>query len=315
MSTSQKRSRAALVDTSVLPVYGGLDGPLWLSVRKLAEHAQVELLMPDLAVRESVNLRRIKYEAASANFLGAYTSLEKYADVQPIYIPAPDEVLASWEDELREVFKIIPLDGADAVAALEREAHRVPPAREGRGARDSAIWLTALRLAGCYETLFFLSANTADFGVRKTTDLHPDLAVEVANASLPIVFLTGAEPFIGRLAATATIEPPDATVLAGVLQLDLHQALVHANDSLNQPLLDPDTLPLEAIHLTRAEVRRGFDVEDLRLALVDLHGHVDVVRSAQVEFNAKAWVELDRGGYVAGSEVQSAEIQQVQDET
>src|SRR5438309_4321921 len=130
---------AVLLDTSTLPGWRGLDGPLWLSVRKLSEVASMAIYIPDLVVHESINLRVEKFTEAATEFVDAYNKIEKFFDIDPIYVPDVSEVGDKWEAELRAAFKVIDVDGADAAEALLREARRTRPARRGRGGRDSAI--------------------------------------------------------------------------------------------------------------------------------------------------------------------------------
>jgi len=58
-------SDAAVFDTNVLPLSRGLSSVLWLSIRKLCVVRNLRMVVPELVVLESVNLRREKYKEAN----------------------------------------------------------------------------------------------------------------------------------------------------------------------------------------------------------------------------------------------------------
>lgn len=293
--------RAVVIDTNILPVYGGLDGPLWLSVRKLCEVANVDVIIPELVVHESANLRRTRYAVASTDFLSKYSEVSKYVELEPVYVPDAEEVSEVWSAELRAVFSVREIDTEDAVEALEREALRRRPARNGRGARDSAIWLMVLRLAAAYDAVFFVSANTADFGAGKRGGLHPDLASEEASARGRIEYLTDIRQLIETLATRTKVDSIDLVGLAELLRLDVRQNLVAIADA-GKGFAGIESTPIDAIVFEGARILQGYLVDDRTLALVEVSGHLELEASEPVGFLSRAWIDVNPldGSPIAG---------------
>jgi hypothetical protein len=109
------------------------------------------LLVPSLALAEAEHFHRHR--------LGEL--LKERGDVDrhlAPYLDAPlegvaldvDEIVARWRAAIEARIQVIEVSGEHAREALMREVLRTPPAREaddgsGEGARDAAIWITALR--------------------------------------------------------------------------------------------------------------------------------------------------------------------------
>jgi len=120
----------------------------------------------------------------------------KYADLQEmnpewrgkLNVPLPWKRVGPQKKKLEDIFVIIPTPQNAAYEALLREAHRRRPAstlwdknKQGSGARDVVVWLTALDQLSENEVVYFVSRDVAAFG---KGSLHPELQAE-ADALAP----------------------------------------------------------------------------------------------------------------------------------
>lgn len=290
---------AVLLDTSALPVWRGLDGPLWLSVRKLCEVSDIAVYLPELVIHESVNLRIERFAEAAAEFVDAYNRIEKFFDVDPIYVPDVEEVSHTWEGELRAAFRVLDLDGADAVDALRREARRTRPARRGRGGRDSAIWMTTLRLAATHDNVYFVSSNTADFAAGKGGKLHPALAAEAAESSARVSYVTSIHGLIERLAAEVGSPVLESASVAQVLNSELRERVLGASagDERYRDIAAAD-LTLEGVRIVDVRAKKAYAIGERNLALVMGSGALTIGQpddQRSVDFTFTAWLEFGSG--------------------
>lgn len=304
---------AIVIDTNVLPVWRGLNGPLWLSVRKLCELAGIDMIVPELVVYESVNLRSTAYVRAATSFVDTFSEIEKFFDIEPIYVPNEAEIRELWDAELREVFTVIPIDGGDAIEALTREATRTRPAREGRGGRDSAVWLTVTRLAKEGRSILFVSKNTKDFGVRKTNDLHPSLEDEASGLSGSINYFTSIHGVVDALATKVQRPAVKSEDLGPVLGFDFRQlALANMAEAGGDRGISASELSSENLRVTDLEIKNAYSVADRNLVLVMGKGVLSVGDWADalgVRFLFSAWLDFDPDdGSVITGEVQSFEL-------
>src|SRR5262249_44757297 len=101
----------------------------------------------EIVLAEAVNARGEAADTAIQKLQEAINQASKIMSLEPIYLPDRSEVVSAWQQELESAFRVIPVNGEHAVEALKREAARRRPAREGKGGRDSAIWLGVLEEA------------------------------------------------------------------------------------------------------------------------------------------------------------------------
>lgn len=155
------------LDTCVLPERGRLKSGFMSVVLALSRAGVVEIRLPELVLEEYASLRRRKAEEAVAEYNKGYRKLTShFPDLLPsIYLPAVNEAVEPLVAELRSEAVILPTRPEDAMLALKREAGRVPPARNGHGARDTAIWLTVARdhSSSAEQHGVFVTTNTLDF--------------------------------------------------------------------------------------------------------------------------------------------------------
>jgi hypothetical protein len=299
-------SDAAVFDANVLPVSRGLSSIVWLSIRKLCVVRSLRMVIPDLVVHESVNLRRERYKEASSRLLEAIRDISRFYDAESIYVPDVDQICQEWEDELRGEFEVVGLHSDDAAEALVREARRRRPARGGKGSRDSAIWMTVLRLADEYSRVFFVSRNTKDFASEDGTALHASLQDEAATTSGTILYFPGVDPFISAIADNA--EPPElqAQQVVDSLRFDIR-------DSVLKVLTDADSkittgeLDGETVIVFDVKTLRSYRIDDDVLTLVELSASImigDPRDGYPTRITVIAWIQYSlTSSTIAGGEV------------
>jgi hypothetical protein len=158
----------------------------WSSLGAIAQGHQLDLAIPELALKEAATNWHAQLESKAAEIRRAMDKAEGFFELAAFRPPNPDSVTDKWLRELQRAVRVIPPVLEHASEALDRELNRIPPAREGRGARDAAIWL-AIRddHLSRSEPGYFVSRNHKDFGEPGTGELHSLLRAE----------LTGTQPF------------------------------------------------------------------------------------------------------------------------
>jgi hypothetical protein len=275
-----------LFDTNTLPRPTTVDGPFWQAIFRLCKIAGVTPSIPEVVLHESVNLLKENVTEASEKLVSAYKILSKQIDAPPIYIPSPESVASDWEDQLRQSFDVVSVHGDDAIEALTREALRRRPARNGRGARDSAIWLTAVRISAIGTIVHLVSKNTSDFGGQKT-DLHEDLLAEVHERGITLSYWSSIDEFI------ATIATSDVNGAAG-LEMASELVLEALLGVLSDVSLEIDELGDVHSTFTDIAVKRAYTADTTSLALI--HGRVAIAGASDNELiggQGQAWVTFD----------------------
>jgi len=102
----------------------------------------------------------------------------------------PDQ-LKTLSETLRDATILLDVDFDALRRAFDRVIWAELPAKKGgKGAKDAVILeqalalARALRAAGSPQTCVFVSSNTNDFAVSRTTSLHPHLSPSFAAAKL-----------------------------------------------------------------------------------------------------------------------------------
>lgn len=174
-----------ILDTNQLERAQPPDGPLIAMLQTLGGQTGHQLCLPELVRVEHLAHYRREVEAALTKRQAAEDDLLKlvpnirYQEQAPLDV---DRAVVTRSERLEQVFVIRPTPDTAAREALLREARRMPPAKvshdgPGSGARDVAIWLTAI--AACKESAentFFVAADNNAFG--KET-LKPELLEEL----------------------------------------------------------------------------------------------------------------------------------------
>jgi hypothetical protein len=180
----------------------------WSALRAIAQAHRLELVIPEMALNEATANRREQIAAKAAAIRTAIEKAEGFFDSSLKFrAPDPQRTADKWRTELLVGMRFIEGSAGHAYEALNRELNRIPPAHDGKGARDAAIWL-AIRddHRSRSEPGFFVSGNHTDFGVPPNGELHPELKAEVLgpqpftyvhkiSALLPLLATEGGRPF------------------------------------------------------------------------------------------------------------------------
>jgi hypothetical protein len=174
-----------ILDTNQLERSQPPDGPLIAMLQALGRQTGHQLRLPELVFEEHLAHYRRDVEGASARSQKAESDLIKLIpDLhrQEQLLPDVDRAVEDRSQRLQRVFQIRPTPDEAAREALLREARRKPPAKtsqegQGSGARDVAIWLTAI--SACEESkenTYFVATDINAFGKE---NLKPELVEEL----------------------------------------------------------------------------------------------------------------------------------------
>jgi hypothetical protein len=179
----------------------------WSALRAIAQAHGLDLVIPEMALNEATANRREEITTRVSAIRTAIERAEGLFDVPQFSTPDVQRVADKWRSELLVGVRFIEASPDHAYEALNRELNRIPPAHDGKSARDAAIWL-AIRddYRSRSEAGYFVSANHKDFGVPPYGELHPELKAEVMgsepftyvhkiSALLPLLAKEGGRPF------------------------------------------------------------------------------------------------------------------------
>jgi hypothetical protein len=208
-----------ILDTNQLVSNRSLDTPAMNLLQAVAKATGHQLAVPGLVVDEFV--ARYEHSVKDAvdtaeRALRAVRDLVPGAKVQVPPLPAPSAAAMDSGQRLREIFQILPVPVGVASTALRREVVRQLPAstnweRPGFGARDAAIWLTALQAGAGGEHVFFVSRDKAAFGDGR---LHTILEEEAAAAGTSLTYCTGIDELLEILAVKRELADDDDAGIA-----------------------------------------------------------------------------------------------------
>jgi hypothetical protein len=255
-----------VIDTNQIPTQGDFESSFWRSLRHLCETQGLQLTLPDVIVHESVNKRATDASEWAESFRQSHQKLSSVARLEPIYVPQRAEIADSWRRILEAVFDVIPVHGDDAIEALKREALRQWPAQKGYGSRDSAIWLTIVRLVSAGTDVHLVTNNNHDFGKGK---LRPELLKEVAHAPGNIFYYPTKEAFVAGIATRVDVKPE----LSEPAGRDLLGATARARaldllDSLEFDAISVDDVLDSEVSFTGLRVFDSFNVDGSGIANV-----------------------------------------------
>lgn len=179
----------------------------WSALKAIAQAHRLELVIPEMALNEATANRREQIAAKSAAIRTAIEKAEGFFDSPHFRAPDVQRVADKWRSDLLVGMQFIEATTDHAYEALNRELNRIPPAHDGKSARDAAIWL-AIRddHRSRSEPGYFVSGNHKDFGAPPNGELHPELRAEVMgdqpftyvhkiSALLPLLATEGGTPF------------------------------------------------------------------------------------------------------------------------
>ncbi|WP_326793940.1 PIN domain-containing protein (plasmid) [Streptomyces sp. NBC_00841] len=166
-----------ILDTCV--IYGmKLDGTEAALLRAIQETGTDRVTVPWMVLEERAAQLALKYSAAHEKASVALRQLQRETpgDVPALGAPDPEAVRAHWRNKLTELVGVLPTSETALREGMYREANILPPASFmphptkpnkvlKRGARDAAIWMSAVEYARAHpqDTVYFVSNNTSDF--------------------------------------------------------------------------------------------------------------------------------------------------------
>jgi hypothetical protein len=210
-----------ILDTNQLESVQPPDGPLIAMLQTLAKQAGHALWLPDIALEEHLAHYRQTVTEAERKRVAATDDLRvRYprwrADIRPFNV---DEAVRDRTMRIQSVFQIRRTPDSACRESLLREARRIPPARvawggPGAGARDVAIWLTAVD--ACRESgdeTFFVSADKAAFGEALKPELTGDLDAALGGRAGAFHYCCGVDALLSEL-GTSSMQTPGREQIA-----------------------------------------------------------------------------------------------------
>ncbi|MGW1539753.1 PIN domain-containing protein [Streptomyces sp. NPDC002309] len=210
-----------ILDTSILRSFSpeSSSADLLRAIRTLnAEQVGVPwVVLEELAAQQAIKYRE-KYDKAvqAVEALRQVTPWPLDTTVEPSGL---DHVREHWRSKWLDIVTEIPTSEEALRQAAFREANNLPPCKIVKdlkvGARDAAIWLSAVEYARDHpdETVYFVSANTNDFG--KGTTYPPPMSADLAGLGARFVHLVSMGDVATRFAEATT---PDETLALKILK-------------------------------------------------------------------------------------------------
>ncbi|WP_405780836.1 PIN domain-containing protein [Streptomyces sp. NBC_01378] len=161
-----------ILDSSIVRSFSlhSANADLLRAIRLGTRHA---VAVPWMALEELVGQQAIKYRDKHERARQAVSALD---DISPWGAPDLldsldlDRIRDHWRAKWGELFSVVETTEGALREAAFREANHLPPCKVVKdfktGMRDAAIWLSAVEYARDHpdETVYFVSANTNDFG-------------------------------------------------------------------------------------------------------------------------------------------------------
>ena len=247
------------------------DAPVLRMLKKVAEEAGHDLVLPEMVAEEYLAHYRHDVEDAAEKARGGIDELRRLVPRWPGDTGSLRSVEEGAEQsrraQLADLFRIHPVPGGAWRESVIREAWRRPPAKTswepgkpGGGARDVAVWLTVLdACADSQKEAYFVTGNSSDFG--KGGALRPELAQEARERLGQDADLLHYCPDIAvlmRQLGIASAQPPGEDEIAAAGQVTAAVEAALADDDVPFELMS-------AIPHVALKVVGGFrGVQDLR---------------------------------------------------
>jgi hypothetical protein len=150
--------------------------------------------------------------------------------------PAPLALAQAWRKDMLKAAEVLPVTPEHAAEALFREIERVPPTREGRGARDAAIWMAVRdhHLTSEQEG-YFVSANVEDFA-NEQGQLHDQLAAELVRTHRPLHLIKSLADLVAILGPEKGVEVQQAALAQAAALRQQVWAVVHQERGVSVPI-------------------------------------------------------------------------------
>ena len=175
------------VDTNAIPPHGPLDSIDLSALRAVVMEHGFDVALPRMVVEESIGQRRRHVRAAIERVRSAQHAVREFWKVESPPSPDLDDTVEQWRTHLEGRFRIVETPANAANEALAREIHRIPPTRDGKGARDAVIWLSIIDdIKGTDgESNFLITSNKKDFASpQDPNSFHPALLEELGARAL-----------------------------------------------------------------------------------------------------------------------------------
>ncbi|MBK3557201.1 DUF4935 domain-containing protein [Streptomyces sp. MBT56] len=237
-----------ILDTQVLRGMS-LDSAGARLLRVIKESRTDNVALPWMAFEERLAQYVSEYEEAHGKVLSAHQELaRKLPSSEGVSDPVltdPALVRDLWDARLRELVDVIPTDATILAEALQREANQRPPAGTKKGiktgARDVAIWLTAIEYAHGHpeETVYFISGNTSDFTDGKTVYPAP-MDTDRERAGPNFFHLTALSDLLEQLAPAVDVKSEEVEQRlrdrSGYVRTEVHRAWGSGGAALSFPI-------------------------------------------------------------------------------
>ncbi|MFJ6565502.1 PIN domain-containing protein [Streptomyces sp. NPDC091412] len=225
-----------ILDTSILRSFSPESSSADL-LRTIKAVGREGVAAPWMVIEELAAQQAIKYEEIHQRAAQAVEALRQGTpwglDVQ-LCNRDTERIRDHWRQTWGQLLGVIPTSDDALRQALFREANLLPPCKDVKGhktgSRDAAIWLSAVEYAQKHpdETVYFVSANTKDFG--DGTPYPYPMNKDVAGMADRFVQLTSMDDLASHFTEPAEVDGAlvieilkSETVLRGIKQIaDAH---------------------------------------------------------------------------------------------
>ncbi|MFJ3249138.1 PIN domain-containing protein [Streptomyces sp. NPDC086782] len=227
-----------ILDTSILRSFGpqSSSADLLRTIKTVGRErvGAPWMVMEELAAQQAIKYQELHERAAQA--LEALRHATPWGGDLPAQLSGCDTERARehWRSAWGHLVEVIPTSDKALRQALFREANCLAPCRESKsqkiGSRDAAIWLSAVEYATEHpkETVYFVSANTKDFG-DGTSFPHP-MNKDVARLGNRFVLLTSMNDVAALFTEPAEV---DKALVTEILKSEaVSQQVYEAADAL-----------------------------------------------------------------------------------
>lgn len=180
------------------------------------------IVLEELAARQAISYQQKYDDVASA--VDKLNRATPWSQVHPPRQADPERVRGHWKQRYAELVETLPTSPTIYEQAMWREANLLAPCKtvnsgkDKTGARDAAIWLTAVEYAREHpeETVYFVSNNTKDFGNGETF-VHP-MDEDIKGIEDRFVLFTSLDGVLTKFATESSIPEEDLTGLLTTTQ-------------------------------------------------------------------------------------------------
>jgi hypothetical protein len=196
---------AVYLDTNVIPERGHIPTLELATLAAMAQEHGLSVVLPRLVVDESVARYHRGVVGAQDKLRSGLVEASSFWPPDALFMPDPSELSRERRLLLESLYEVAELSDGAAQEGLQRELWRTPPAREGKGARDAAIWLSVVEHHTSTGQLgYFVSRNTKDFGDAAGGFKH-ELRMEIAGQQHSLEYCTSPASLFALLGVKADL--------------------------------------------------------------------------------------------------------------